>query len=577
MNPFLKEVGVFFLPFLKPDRGKVLILLVLPILWCFAETAAPYLIKLLIDHLVALRLNSEALFSIFSYVIIAYSGLIFCLEVSTRVSNYIWFKTFPIVRARIINKVLEVLQHLPFQFLQDHFSGDLVSKCRNLTESFEKISLIVLYGFYPTLLSFIFSLLFILYISPSFAIVFFCWFIAMLSVTFIYFQDSILASKQNAKSLHTLYGHIGNFISNPFTLNLSSHDLVHENRFIKLNDNAIASTKAIEFITFKTDVWRSFFSWILLVGMMLCLTYGWHRGSITLGDFAFIGTVCFYVRRLIWVMSIQVVDFFKEIGSVHEALSVVSNADNILRPIPHAKSSSAKSVLKNSIKFENVFFSYDQQKPLFKDLNLSIPIGQKLGIFGPSGVGKTSLVHLLLGLYKPHYGRITFDGKGFDEISYEDKKYLFSYVPQNGSLLHRTIFDNIAFGNPEASREEVLEVAEICLCNEFVMTLKDEYDTIVGEGGYKLSGGQRQRIAIARAYLKKSPILILDEATSGLDPFLDKKLIAQLCKSPGNQTIIFISHRRASLAKMDRVIEIYNGSIHEYLKGNRGIVKEYSA
>ncbi|MBY0501554.1 MAG: ABC transporter ATP-binding protein/permease [Alphaproteobacteria bacterium] len=562
MNPFLKEVGQFFLPFLKADKGKIFILLTLPILWCFAETAAPYLIKLLIDFLVSLRLNSKALFNMFFYVIIAYSGLILCLEISTRVSNYVWIKTFPQVRARIQSKILETLQHLPFQFIQDHFSGDLVSKCRSLTESFEKISSTVLYGFYPTLLSFLFSLLFILFISPIFAAIFFLWFVAMLSITAFYFQKSILASKTNSKNLNILYGYMGNFISNPFAFNLSSQNLTQERRFIELNKNAIASTEIIEFLTFKTDVWRSLFSWILLVGMMISLTYGWYNGSITLGDFAFIGTVCFYVRRLIWIMSIQMVDFFREIGSVHEALSLISNAEIVKETVSNGKFSGEYRLL-NSISFEKVSFSYDQQEPLFQNLSLSIRAGQKVGVFGPSGTGKTSLAHLLLGLNKPHQGQIRFDGKDLEELSFDEKKNLFSYAPQHGSLLHRSIFDNIAFGRLDASREEVLDAAQTCLCDEFVKSLKDGYDTVIGEGGYKLSGGQRQRIAIARAYLKKAPILILDEATSGLDPNLEENLLLRLCKGLKKQTLIFISHRRAGLLQMERVIEIRNGCVVE--------------
>lgn len=564
MNPFLKEVGNFFLPFLKVDKEKIFILLTLPILWCFAETAAPYLIKLLIDFLVSLRLNSEALFHMFFYVIIAYSILILCLELSTRVSNYVWIKTFPQVRARIIKKTLETLQHLPFQFIQDHFSGDLVSKCRSLTESFEKISSTVLYGFYPTLLSFAFSLLFILFISPLFAAIFFLWFVAMLSVTFFYFQQSILASKINSKNLNTLYGHMGNFISNPFVFNLSSQDLTQEQRFVSLNNNAIASTETLEFLTFKADLWRSLFSWGLLVGMMTSLTYGWYKGVITLGDFAFIGTVCFYVRRSIWMMSIQLVDFFKEVGSVHEALSLISNAQIVQKDASSNTSSSIKRNLVPSITFENVSFSYDHQADLFQNLNLAIPAGQKLGIFGPSGAGKTSLAHLLLGFYVPHQGHIKFDGKALNDLSFEEKKNLFSYAPQHGSLLHRSIFDNIAFGRHDASRKEVLEAAKTCLCDEFVQSLKEGYETIIGEGGYKLSGGQRQRIVIARAYLKKAPILILDEATSGLDPSLEEALLIRLCQALKKQTLIFISHRRAGLMKMEKIIEINKGSVVEH-------------
>ncbi len=578
MSSFLQDIWKFFIPFLKPYKTKVFTLVALPAIWCLVETMAPYLIKMTIDYLAEPRLQLEALTKTLVYMAIAYASLIFVLEFSTRLSNYVWIKTFPKIRADIQRKVLEHTQSLSFQFFHDHLAGDLISKYRSLTESFEKIFSILLYGFYPTILSFFFALFFIFFISPLFSGIFLFWFFSMGLVTLFYFKKSVLSSKEKSKVQNSLYGYVGNFICNPLSFIMFSQHLTKDNVFHNLIQNSINSTEKLELITFKADIWRSLFSWILLVCMMLFLSYGWYHGSITLGDFAFIGTVCFYVRRTVWMASIQLLEFFKELGTTHEALSLISKAHDLKERVYTNILLSTLPTLENYITFEDINFSYDTKKFLFNNLNLHIPTKQKLGIIGGSGAGKTSLIHLLVGLYAPTEGIIKINDQDVQQISIEWVQNLFSYAPQSGSLLHRSIYDNIAFGKPNASRAEVYEAAQVCLCDEFITSFKEGYETIVGEGGYKLSGGQRQRIAIARAYLKEAPIFILDEATSGLDASLEENLLDRLCQKLKNHTLIVISHRISSLTKLDRIIALEAGKIvlddcpESFMNMNRNII-----
>ena len=561
MRFFLHELWAFFVPFLKPYKFRIFLLLLLPVIWCLTETTTPYLIKFIIDYLAIEQLRIERFIKTLGYAILAYAVLIFILEFSLRLCNYMWIKTFPQICATIQKQALQQVQTLSFQFLQDNFAGDLISRYRSLTESFEKIFSTFLYGLYPTVLSFLFALVFIFFISPAFAGVFLFWFLSMVMVTIFYFKKSILFSKEKAKAHNTLYGFVGNYIGNPLSFILFSRDFSKEKIFCHSVENSIETTEKLEFLTFKTDLWRSFFSWILLVCMILFLSYGWYHGSITLGDFAFIGAVCFYVRKTVWVASIQLLDFFKEVGTAHEALSLLSEPAGLNKRINKETVSSGINIRENSIHFKDINFNYPNNSRLFNMLNLYIPSGQKLGIIGPSGSGKTSLTHLLLGFYKPMQGAIQINNQNIETIPLELKKELFSYAPQTPSLLHCTIYDNIAFGKPYATQKEVYEAAEICRCDEFVSSLKDGYQTIVGEGGYKLSGGQRQRIAIARAYLKKAPIFILDEATSGLDLFLEENLLERLCDNLKNHTLLVISHRISTLRKLDRILSLENGNI----------------
>jgi len=557
----LTDVWKFFNPFLKPYKLKLIVLLMFPIIWCLAETTAPYLIKIMIDDLALEAPNQIETKKSLLALVFFYAFLILILELSIRACNYLWIKTFPKIRADIQSKILTLTQMQSFHFIYNQFAGDLINKYRNLSDSFEKTFKILLYGFYPTMLSFFFALVFISRISHFFSIVFFLWFVSMNLVTCLFFKKSIIAAKEQACVQNNLMGYIGNFICNAITMIAFPRALSEEVEFRRLVQDSIASTEKMEFVTFKADVWRSVFSWILLVSMIGFLSFGWQKDWITLGDFSFIGAVCFYVRRSVWMTSLQLSEFFKELGIMQDALLLVADVKLHDQGFCAQIEKNKTSILKSAISFNHISFSYNKNKILFNSLNLKIPAGQKLGIAGSSGAGKTSLIHLLLRFYDPNQGIITINEQDYQTLSLENLRDHFSYVPQNVSLLHCSIFDNIAFGKFDASKEEVFEAAHACLCDEFIPLLENGYDTIVGESGYKISGGQRQRIALARAYLKKAPIFLLDEALSGLDPDLEERLLEQLCRNLKSHTIILISHRASDLIKMERVIKLENGQI----------------
>lgn len=562
MRSALYDLWSFLRPILRSYKKGLIVLIIFPAIWCLVETIAPFLIKVIIDRLANNSATDPNVWKILLYLVLAYSLLMMVLEISTRSCNYIWIKTFPKIRADIQTHVLALIQNHNYQFFYNQLAGDLMNRYRNLSNSFESISRSLLYGFYPTALAFIFSLAFISFINHYFALIFLAWFLAMSLITIFFFPKSIKTSHEHAQSQNLIMGYVSDFLSNAIMMIAYPRNLSMDGKFQKLKESGVDAAQKSEFVTFKADVLRSFFSWMLLAGMIIFLSIGWQRHMITLGDFSFIAAICFYMRRSIWMTSSQLSDFFKELGTAQEALSLILNPQNQnLKVLEQPKS--LPNLIKSTIEFSQIRFGYDNAKNLFKNLNLQIPAGQKLGISGVSGAGKTSLIHLLLRLHDPHQGTIQINNEDYREYDLGELRNLFSYVPQNAMLLHQSIFDNIAFGKVAASREEVYEAAKVCLCDEFIQALEKGYDTIVGEGGFKLSGGQRQRIAIARAYLKKAPIFILDEATSALDEELEEKLLNCLCSYLKDHTIILISHRSTSLQKMERVITFRQGQVVE--------------
>jgi ATP-binding cassette subfamily B protein len=225
------------------------------------------------------------------------------------------------------------------------------------------------------------------------------------------------------------------------------------------------------------------------------------------------------------------------------------------------------SRIKNgTVVFDNMTFRYQDSggtEELFENLSLAIQSGEKIGLVGPSGGGKTTITRLLLRFMDIGGGTITIDGQDIRDIKQQDLRRAVAYVPQEPLLFHRSIKDNIRYGKPDASDTAVIAAAKKSFAHEFIQTLPEEYDTMVGERGVKLSGGQRQRVAIARAMLKNAPILVLDEATSALDSESERVIQKALWALMKDKTAIVIAHRLSTIQKMDRIVVLDEGRIIE--------------
>ncbi len=215
------------------------------------------------------------------------------------------------------------------------------------------------------------------------------------------------------------------------------------------------------------------------------------------------------------------------------------------------------------IEFKNISFGYNEGTEVLNDFNFKIQKGEKIGLVGHSGSGKSTITKLLLRFINVDKGEILIDGQNVANISQDDLRSVISYVPQDPILFHRSIKENLAYSKPNASQEEVVAVAKKAHAHEFILNLKHGYDTLVGERGVKLSGGERQRVAIARAMLKDAPILVLDEATSSLDSISEYYIQDAFNELMKGKTTIVIAHRLSTIQKMDRIIVLENGKIVE--------------
>ncbi|CWM40820.1 TPA: ABC transporter ATP-binding protein [Neisseria meningitidis] len=290
----------------------------------------------------------------------------------------------------------------------------------------------------------------------------------------------------------------------------------------------------------------------------------WHNGQVGVGAVATATAMALRVNGLSQYIMWESARLFENIGTVGDGMATLSKPHTILDK-PNAL---PLKVSQGEIKFEHVDFSYEAGKPLLNGFNLTIRPGEKVGLIGRSGAGKSTIVNLLLRFYEPQSGTVSIDGQDISGVTQESLRAQIGLVTQDTSLLHRSVRDNIIYGRPDATDAEMVSAAERAEAAGFIPDLSDAkgrrgYDAHVGERGVKLSGGQRQRIAIARVMLKDAPILLLDEATSALDSEVEAAIQESLDKMMDGKTVIAIAHRLSTIAAMDRLVVLDKGRIIE--------------
>ena len=366
----------------------------------------------------------------------------------------------------------------------------------------------------------------------------------------------------DARSLMT--GRITDAYSNITTVKLFSHG-AREARYARESMQEFMQTvhaqmrlaSLLDFCTFAVNALLILSTTALGIGL-------WLNGQVGVGAVAVATTMALRLNGLSQYIMWQSAMLFENIGTVNDGMATLSKSQTILDK-PGAL---LLKVEKGEINFEHVDFSYESGKPLLNGFNLTIKPGEKVGLIGRSGAGKSTIVNLLLRFYEPQSGKICIDGQNINEITQESLRAQIGLVTQDTSLLHRSVRDNIVYGRPDAGEEEMIQAAQRAEAADFIPQLSDAkgrtgYDAHVGERGVKLSGGQRQRIAIARVMLKDAPILLLDEATSALDSEVEAAIQESLDKMMENKTVIAIAHRLSTIAAMDRLIVLDKGRIVE--------------
>ena len=449
-------------------------------------------------------------------------------------------------------------------FYQDEFAGRVSAKVMQTALALRDVVMTVADMVVYVLVYFITSGVILSSFDAWLIVPFICWMIgfAMIMRFLIPKLGKTAARQADARSLMT--GRITDAYSNIATVKLFSHG-AREAAYAKQSmEEFMVTVHAQMRLATLLHTCSFIVNSSLTVGTTALGIWLWYHGQVGVGAVATATAMALRVNGLSQYIMWESARLFENIGTVNDGMATLSKPHTILDK-PQAL---PLKVTRGEIKFDHVDFSYEAGKPLLNGFNLNIKPGEKVGLIGRSGAGKSTIVNLLLRFYEPQSGTISIDGQNVDSVTQESLRAQIGLVTQDTSLLHRSVRDNIIYGRPDATETEMISAAERAEAAGFIPNLSDAkgrrgYDAHVGERGVKLSGGQRQRIAIARVMLKDAPILLLDEATSALDSEVEAAIQESLDKMMEGKTVIAIAHRLSTIAAMDRLIVLDKGRIIE--------------
>ncbi len=449
-------------------------------------------------------------------------------------------------------------------FFQDEFSGRIATKLMQTALAVREVWVTTLDIFVYVAVYFL-SLLGLLWaLDARLILPFVGWLVLYLAFLkfFVPRLGKLSEAQADARSLMT--GRVSDAYTNIATVKLFSHS-ARESRYARAAMDEFLSTVygQMRWITL-VDQCNQLLSILLIGSSTLLALYLWDTGAVNVGAVAATTAMALRLNGIShWIMW-ELSGLFENFGTVQDGISMLAKPTAIV----DAKDAQPLHVNAGLIEFKDVNFAYVPNKPVLRDFSLTIAPGEKIGLVGRSGAGKSTVVNLLLRFYEASSGQILIDGQNIRDVTQDSLRLHIGMVTQDTSLLHRSVRDNIGYGKPDSEDSELILAAERAEAYEFIVNLSDPngrigMDAHVGERGAKLSGGQRQRIAIARVMLKDAPILLLDEATSALDSEVEQAIQSSLDILMQNKTVVAIAHRLSTIAAMDRLVVMEQGQIVE--------------
>lgn len=568
-----KQVVSFIVKMIRPFPGGISVMFLTAFVWAIDLSVRPYILKIILNRVA--EVPPHEVFDYLTLPACAYLFMSFLVSTCFRLYGYfVEIKMIPYLRQKIALSSVDTLLKQSHQYYQHQFAGSLANKVNDLTSSVPDMLQAVIDRFFSNGLALAIAIYTLWQVNIKFGLFILIW-------TTLFLGGALLFSKRLAHLSDiwsewgsTITGKMVDVLSNVLSVKLFAREAAERSTLQMTFDKAVKAEQKLQWSFFW--VWVSYgYSFVIVLGLNLYfLIKGRQEGWVTVGDFALVLAINIAIVDFLWQLTKEFSQFSKYFGKVTQALRTIIVTPDI-QDDPGAKSLVVK---KGEIIFDSVQFHYKGAKALFQKKSVTLYAGQKVGLVGYSGSGKTTFVNLILRLFDVTSGRILIDGMDIRDVTQESLHTVIGMIPQDPSLFHRTLMENIRYGRPEATDEDVIEASKRAHAHSFIQALPEGYHSLVGERGVKLSGGQRQRIAIARAFLKNAPILILDEATSQLDSVTEGFIQDSLWELMQGKTTIVIAHRLSTLLHMDRILVFDQGKIvedatHQDLLAKGGLYK----
>ena len=522
----------------------------------------PFVMGLIVDRVSAAPVAADQVFVVFGPYIAALVLVNICGQTCSKLQDYSLWKLEIAVSYDLATMSFDALSNQSMTFHSNRFGGTLVSQTSKFMAAYNQLVEALVHPFLPVFGSVVFVCVLLGPRVPLYVVILMALFAVYATVSYIMYKRILHLNEKAAKAQNDLSGELSDAVTNILTVKTYGREDYERSLFDAANREVVLRDSKRMRSSLVRGVITAGIAVVIMSVVAVFISGGNAWFGITPGTLVMMFTYTYTMTLQFNFINSGLQRFNRAFGDA-SGMTQVLDEPRLVADAPDAK---PLVVREGAIDFQDIGFSYEDggvRTKVFEGLDLHIPAGQRMGLVGMSGAGKTTLTKLLLRLSDIQEGRILVDGQDVSACTQQSLRRSIAYVPQEALLFHRSIAENIAYGRPDATMDEIREAARRANALEFIERLPQGFDTITGERGIKLSGGQRQRVAIARALLADCPILVLDEATSALDSESEHLVQDAFATLMRGRTCIVVAHRLSTVASLDRIVVLADGKVIE--------------
>ncbi len=519
----------------------------------------PLFYRDIIDVVTSVDSPDQAKDSLFA-IIKLIAGTIIIANILFRIGDFVLIRFQSRTMRDLSNYVFKILEKHSYSFFSNEFVGSITAKVRRFVHAFEHMLDTGMFRFFFSFLQILGVLVVMFFVAPPIGWVFLFWFFTYILVVALRVRLQIKYNLEESSVDSRVNARLADVMSNILAVKMFSAEKIEDDFYRqKTKEQEGKRMRSWSFAITSMAIQGFLLGVLEIVAIWLAVTL-WLEGEISTGTIVLVQSYILVLIGGLLSIGQRIIGFFQDLTRAQEMVDILDLKEGVKNP----KNPKKLKITCGKIDFNNVSFKYDDENDyVLKNFSLTINSGEKVGLVGPSGAGKSTITKILLRFIDISKGSVKIDGQDIREITQQDLRSSIAYVPQDALMFHRTIKENIAYGKPEASKEEIIKAAKRAKIHDFIDQLPNKYETMVGERGVKLSGGEKQRIAIARAILKDVPLLVLDEATSSLDTISEIAIKEALNELMKGKTTLVIAHRLSTVKGMDRILVLRYGEVVE--------------
>ena len=522
----------------------------------------PYVMSLVVDRVSEGSITSDQVFSTYGPYIVALIAINLVGQAASKLQDYTMYKLEIAAAYDLATMSFDALCNQSMSFHSNRFGGTLVSQTSKFMSAYQQLLETITFPFLPVVCSVIFTCAILAPRVPLYVVILMVLLAIYACVSYYMYKRILSLNEKAASAQNQLSGELSDSVANILAVKTSGREDYERALVDQANRNVVERDSKRMWASLTRGIITAAITVVIMSVVAVFIAGGNAWFGITPGTLVMMFTYTYTVTNQFNFINNGLQRFNRAFGDA-SGMTATLDEPRLVADKPGAP---AMVVREGTIDFQNIGFYYTDgnvKTPVFEDFNLHIPAGQRVGLVGLSGAGKTTLTKLLLRLSDIQDGRILIDGQNVADCTQQSLRRSIAYVPQEALLFHRTIAENISYGRPDATMEQIREAARQANALEFIENLPQGFETITGERGVKLSGGQRQRVAIARALLADCPVLVLDEATSALDSESEALVQDALKTLMRGRTCIVVAHRLSTVASLDRIVVLDHGKVVE--------------